>query len=177
MQLKFKKFARRVNARTIPCVSKGVLNVRTLVNFATATAFAAFGLVAGPVSAGPAADRMADCLVRKTTGQDRIDLVRWIVLAYSKHPDVAIFVETDPRAEDGIQQTTGALFSRLVLTDCPTETKVAFAEERETAFEVAFGVLGEVAAEELMRDRSVNDAIVGFFDFVDFDQVDRLLAP
>ena len=124
--------------------------------------------------AGQATDSMTDCLVKLTTGQDRIDLIRWVMLAFSKHPDVATFVRTDPAIDAGIQMRTAAIFTRLVVEDCISEAKVALKSDGEAAFGAAFQILGQVAASELMRNPKVGASIDEFLEYLDEDKINNL---
>ena len=119
-------------------------------------------------------EKLGDCLVRKTTGQDRIDLVRWIVLAYSKHPDVSNFVQTDATAEENVHQNMGLLFTELVAERCKLEARTAF-QSGNAAFEQAFTTLGQVAAEELMRSKEVNSTIADFVKYADQKKIEAAL--
>ncbi|WP_282062710.1 hypothetical protein [Roseobacter litoralis] len=133
-------------------------------------------IVFGSMSAaGPATDRMADCLVKQTTGQDRIDLVKWIVLAYSKHPDVATFMNTTSGVDEGIQRETGRIISSLIIERCNEATRKALSEDGDSALEQAFMFLGQVAAEELIRAKQVNNSLMEFIEYVDLDHLEKSL--
>ena len=131
-------------------------------------------VLAAPVMAGPATDRMADCLVKNTTGQDRIDLIRWTVLAYSKHPDVASFITADPEIEQSIHARMAELFTVLLVDRCKAESKAALAADGNIAIEKAFEVLGGVAGGELFLSEDVNAAITTFAQQVDEDKIMEL---
>ena len=123
--------------------------------------------------AGPSTDQMADCLVKRTTGQDRIDLARWAVLALSKHPDVSAFVVVDESIDEEIQRSMSELFERLVFSDCSEETKNALKDDGSVSFKNAFTVLGQIAAAELMRRPEVTKSINGFLNYVDTAKLEK----
>ncbi len=120
-----------------------------------------------PARAGVYTDDLAKCLVSKTSPSDQKLLVFWIFSAISLHPDVQAFanITSEKRAEGDMK--LGALYNRLLLSDCRTELTRALKYEGTNAIEPAFSVLGQVAMRGLMGDPSVGKSmtnISGFFD-------------
>ncbi len=132
-------------------------------------------LAATPLAAGPKSDAMGQCLVASTTGADRIDLVRWIVLAYSKHPSVSDYVTTDPEKDEEVERRMAALVERLVVDDCADASRAAFTDEGPLAMQSAFEALGRVAGVELLNDRAVMEAVSGFARHLDQDRLNEVL--
>ncbi|MBE1283584.1 MAG: hypothetical protein GJ676_09770 [Rhodobacteraceae bacterium] len=127
------------------------------------------------VAAGPATDRFAKCLVEKTTRQDRADLIAWMVVGLARHPEVQGLVSQKPNAEQQTAQRMADLFSDLIVKRCPTQAKAAFSEDEDAAFEAAFNVLGEVAAEDMLNDRRVWNSLLMFADLLDEAEIAEAL--
>ncbi len=145
---------------------------RLLMSFVAAAAICAPGLS----HAGVFADGMSKCLVDSTDDADRRALVIWIFSGMSAHPDVASYVTITPVQREGFNQRGAALMQRLLITNCRAETVAALKNEGTTAFQQAFGVLGEVAMEGLMEHESVNAAMAGLAAAVDQKKLEALFA-
>ncbi len=136
---------------------------------------AVFG-IGCPVSAGPYSDKMSTCLVEKTTSAEKISLVRWMVVGYSRHPGVTDIVEIDETAAEANTRGIAALFSALLLDRCTAETRAALKYEGEVAMENAFRVLGDVAGRELLENPQVDKAIGEFTNHLDEDALADLFG-
>jgi hypothetical protein len=138
-------------------------------HFAVAAGIAlALGPVAAPpVAAGPAVDALSSCLVMNTSGADRVLLMRWVLFAFSAHPQAGQSVTVDPAQLAVIDQDLATLFMALLTERCQNETRAAFQAEGGAAFEGAFAILGQVAAQELSLAPEVNATMTGFLKYVD----------
>ncbi len=131
-------------------------------------AILAIGLpAAGQVFAGPAQDALTTCLTTKTTAEDHVVLADWVFSIISLHPSVASMASiTDAQRED-INKKTGALYTRLLTTDCGPELKVAVKTEGTNSVEAAFSSLGAIAMQDLMSDPKVQAGATGLGQYVD----------
>lgn len=120
-----------------------------------------------PAAAGPAVDTLANCLVMNTSGADRVLLIRWVVFAFAAHPEAGRAVAVDPAQVGPTNLAVADLFMALLTERCPAETRAAFQAEGQMAFESAFGVLGEVASQELTLAPEVTAAMTGFLGHID----------
>ncbi|MBE1291608.1 MAG: hypothetical protein GJ677_03870 [Rhodobacteraceae bacterium] len=125
--------------------------------------------------AGSATDKLSDCLVKQTTGQDRIDLLQWIVLAYAQHPDVNYVVTPHQETQVPSDKKVAALVEQLLTNRCLVQTREAVATDGDIALEAAFSVLGEVAALELMNNPKVNERVLGFAKYLDEQRLSAVL--
>lgn len=125
-------------------------------------------------SAGEATDRLSVCLVSNTTHEENISLVRWIVTAYTAHPDVSDLANPSRSQITKVNKDLAQIFERL-LTTCKSELRTAFIVDGEYAIEASFTVLGEAAGHSLLTDRSVNAALEGFIPFMDMSIFEELL--
>ncbi len=145
-----------------------------LIGFSRVVSVIALIATGSNVSAGPATEKMADCLVKQSTGQDRIELVRWMVLGYSKHPDVAPVITAQQGFGEEVQSNVADVFSKLLLEHCNEETRAALKQEGQLAMENAFEAFGRIAALELAQDRAVNEYLTGFAQYLDQGKIAEL---
>lgn len=145
-----------------------------LRNFFRVTSVLLLVTAGGNALAGPATQKMADCLVKQSTGQDRTDLMQWVVVGYSEHPDVAPVVTKVEDDAETYQRNAAQVFSKLLFEKCNEETRVALKEDGEIAMQNAFEALGRIAALELAQNQSVNEYLVGFAKFLDQKKIAEL---
>jgi hypothetical protein len=130
-----------------------------------------------PLVAGPYADDMAKCLVTSTSTEDRTLLVRWIFSAIALHPELASMSAISPQQRDTITKNAGALFQRLLLESCKSETQQAVQNEGPYAIQYACQVLGQVATRGLFTDPQVMEGMKSLGKDVDEEKLKALLAP
>lgn len=121
----------------------------------------------GLAHAGVYSDDMARCLVSSTSSKDKTDLVRWIFANAALHPDVANVSSVSAEARDKLDRDIAALLERLVTDVCRKQSDEAFRYEGATAFQDSFGVLGQVAMQELMSNKDVANGFQTFAKYLD----------
>jgi hypothetical protein len=131
----------------------------------------------GPAAAGPFADDMAKCLVKSTSNEDRTLLVRWIFSAITLHPDLTSLSSITPQQRSDITAKAGALFQRLLLDSCKSETQQAVQNEGQQTIQYAFQVLGQAATRGLFTDPHVMDGMKDLAKNIDEDKLKALFAP
>jgi hypothetical protein len=120
-------------------------------------ALALAGLFAAtPSMAGIYADDVTRCVVKATSDQDRLDLVRWIYAAMSLHPDLKTMANVTAEQRAQFNQTMSVLVTRLLSKDCHKETVEAIKYEGTSFLEATFGSLGEIAMRGLMANQEVS---------------------
>jgi hypothetical protein len=112
------------------------------------------------VQAGVYSDDLSRCIVRSSTADDRLMLMKWIFSAISLHPAVQPMTSVTPEQRDLLAQQAAALTSRLLTSDCRAETVAALKYE-SSAFQGAFELLGRVAMSDLMTEPSVASGVGG----------------
>lgn len=128
----------------------------------------AFLLFCSASQAGVYADDMGKCLVASTSPQDKAALVRWIFATAALHPDVASIASVSAATREEMDRNIAALFERLVTDACRQQTIEAVRYEGAAlAFHVSFGMLGQVAMQELMSDREVSASFDNFTQYLD----------
>lgn len=121
-----------------------------------ASAIALTGLFAAlPASAGIYADDVTRCVIKATSDDDRLALVRWVYAAMSLHPDLKTMANVTPEQRIEINQNMSTLVARLLTKDCHKETVDAIKYEGGGFMEGTFKSLGEIATGGLMSDPDV----------------------
>lgn len=113
-----------------------------------------------------AGDRLGECLVLKTSGQDRVDLMKWLNAALLAHPALSS-QQYSVTEMDTIDKKTADLFTRLMTKDCKTEVENA-SEDGTDGISVGFAVLGQVAMQDLMVNQNVSQRMYKFVEYMDF---------
>lgn len=136
--------------------------------FAAATPSAAF--------AGPFSDELSRCWFDARSEADRTVLMRWTFLAVGAHPDTREMLAVTPDERRRISADVGALFTRLLLTDCRRQTIQAVRTEGAGEIETGFQVLGMAASRELMGSQEGAAVIAEMQDYLDSAGIDALMA-
>jgi hypothetical protein len=105
---------------------------------------------------------LAKCLVKSSSPDDNIVLIKWIFAAVSLHPAVQPLVALTPEQRDDLNKGAAAVFHRLVVVDCRQQTSDAIRYEGQGAFERSFNVLGGAAMRNLMGDPNVAQGLASF---------------
>lgn len=127
-----------------------------------------------PAAAAPAQDAdaqaqaqlLGQCFVDKSTGQDRIVVMRWMVGALASAPQLADVVKIDTARKTEADKQMAALFTRLITVDCAAEAKPLFKNKSSGGFETAGAALGRIAMKELMADPNASSAMGTFAGYL-----------
>ena len=125
----------------------------------------AFGLLALSTSAaaGPYNDKLAMCLVEKTTEADKTNLLRWMFAAMAQHPNVKDLTQVSEAQGEAMNKQVADLLWALMSDRCLAETRQAVKYEGDSAIGTSFEVLGRVAMQGLMSEPDVT-AYIGRLD-------------
>jgi hypothetical protein len=127
--------------------------------------------------AGPFGDDMAKCLVKSASTEDRSLLIRWIFSEITLHPDLASMTSVTPAQRDELSRSAGALFQRLLIESCKTETQLAIKNEGAKTMEYAFQILGEVAMQGIISNPKVVAGVAEITKGVDQEKLKAALRP
>lgn len=132
-----------------------------------------------PVRAGPATDALSQCLVGQTTGDERVLMVRWMIIAFASHPAVRDAITLDASKLDATNHDVAKLVTDLLTNRCVAQMKAAVAETDDPAIAIqtAFQALGGAAAREVMTAPEVMAAVSGFSKYLDKDALTSVLQP
>lgn len=125
-------------------------------------------------AAGPYSDDLAKCLVKSTTQEDRVSLIKWLFAAASRHPAVSSIANVSPAQLDEANKTIGALTMRLLTDSCRDEAQKAIQYEGLVTLQLSFQVLGQVAGQELFRSPEVASSMAGLQKYLNSDQLKAL---
>jgi hypothetical protein len=125
-------------------------------------------------AAGPFADDMAKCLVNSTSPEDRTVLVKWIFSVITLHPDLSSMSAIPPKQREDMTKAAGALFQRLLLDSCRSQTQQALKNEGPQTIQYAFQVLGQVASRGLFADPHVSEGAKDLAKYVDEEKIKAL---
>jgi hypothetical protein len=124
-------------------------------------------LIASPAFAGPATDALTACLADNTTGKDRKDLARWVFVGMASHPEIQNLSNVTQANRDDLDRILAAMLTRLMTENCVAQARSALEKDGSAAFPTAFGVMGQLAMQELMSDPGVNAAMSDFSKYLD----------
>jgi len=130
---------------------------------------AALGAIApaSPAMASPAGEALSLCLADNTTGRDRKDLARWIFLAMSAHPEIRNISNVSQAQRDDINRGMGKIITKLLTERCPAQARSAMEREGSGALQTAFGVVGQLAMQELMSNPEVTASVGEYVKYID----------
>ncbi len=128
--------------------------------------------------AGPATDNLSNCLADSTTGRDRVNLARWIIVAMSQHPAMSdISSAISAQKMDETNRAIGELYNRLMVQDCSTQLKTAVQTDGPAAVGKGFEVLGRLAMQELMANPQVAAGMAAPLKYIDSQKISKLTHP
>ena len=117
--------------------------------------------------AGPFTDDFAKCLVTKTTAQEKTDLVKWIYVTISFHPQLSQMSNLSAEDVEMANIRVADYMTNVFAYKCNDELNQAIKYEGEESVFYAFELLGELAMGELMQDQGVTAASELFIQYVD----------
>jgi hypothetical protein len=115
------------------------------------------------------------CLADNTTGKDRKDLARWIFLGIASHPEIRSLSNATAADLEASSRKTGELFTRLIAEACAKEISAAVQADGPLSLQQAFGVLGQVAIQELVNHPDVQAASSMFARFIDEKRINAVI--
>ena len=125
--------------------------------------------------AGPFTDDFAKCLVTKTTNQEKKDLVKWIYVTISFHPQLNQMSNLNAEDVEMANIRVADYMTNVFAYKCNDELNQAIKYEGEESILYAFELLGELAMGELMQDEGVTAASELFIEYVDLSIFAELL--
>lgn len=134
-------------------------------------ALSAACLLCPQAHAGEAGEALSRCLSEATTPDDRRALVRWIFSSIAVHPDLKEFTTIDAGRRQQIESESVAVFERLIVEDCTTQTRSALLQEGTEGFQGAFKTLGELAMGGVVEDAQVQASMSRLGERIDQQRV------
>ena len=125
--------------------------------------------------AATAVEALGACLADNTTGKDRKDMARWVFVGMATHPEIKSLSSATDADRVEMDKRLAALFSRLITENCPAQAKKAMEEGGTQGFGVAFSLIGQLAMQELMSDKSVAASFANFAQYLDKSKIEAVL--
>lgn len=129
-----------------------------------------------PAWAASATTNLSECLKDHSTGKDRKELVRWIFVAMSAHPDMRSLTNASDTTRQEASKSAAQLFTRLLTENCAVQTRAAVEQGGAQGMAEAFRSLGEVAMMELMSNTEVSSAISAYTQFLNKEKFEAALG-
>jgi len=111
----------------------------------------------------------------KTTTQEKTDLVRWIYVTMSFHPQLMDLSNLTADNVEMVNIRVADYMTNVFAYKCNEELKMAMDYEGEESVYYAFELLGEIAMTELMEDQGVSAASELFIDYIDVSIFEQIL--
>jgi len=92
----------------------------------------------------------------------------------SAHSTIKPYANVSSKDIDDSNRYVASLITRLMTRDCPKQAKAAFQNGGTSAFEYAFGIVGQVAMQELMTEPAVSQALGAFDKYLDKDTFNKV---
>jgi len=103
-------------------------------------------------------------------------LVKWMFGLITLHPDLTAMSSVSSKQRDELSRSVGALFQRLLLESCRSQTKQALQNEGPETVQSAFQALGQVATRGLFTDPHVMEGLKDLAKYVDDEKFKSLTA-
>lgn len=128
-----------------------------------------------PAVSATSTQAFAGCMVDTLNGKERKSLAKWIFLSISAHPEISTYSNVTDKDKLDSDKYVGALITRLLTVDCPTELVNANKAD-PMAVQKAFELVGQVAMQELMSNEDTMRALTSYAQFTDQEKINSLLS-
>lgn len=125
--------------------------------------------------ANTSTETFGNCLIDNLNGKERKELVKWLFFSIASHPELNPYLNATQNDIIDSDKYIGNLITRLLSDDCPNEMKSAVKAD-PLAMKKAFGLVGRVAMQELMRDQTVNTTMTNYFEYTNQEKIDAALG-
>lgn len=116
---------------------------------------------------GPFSDEFSRCIVTKTTSQEKTDLVKWIYVTISFHPQLKGMSKITSDDVEIANIRVADYMTNVFAYKCNNEMMDAIKYEGEESAMQAFKLLGEIAMMEIMGEQNVSYASELFIQYLD----------
>lgn len=128
--------------------------------------------------ASPAVDQLSDCLVKSTTATDKTTVLQWTFVALGNHPDLKAFSNVTATQKETLDRNLATVLQRILVEQCPTQTKAVIQAEGVQAVGESFQELGQVTGEEILKNPEIKSQLNGVLKYIDMSKlVTTFLTP
>jgi hypothetical protein len=143
--------------------------MRMKVRFAVAaviilSAQAAMG--APPLQTTAQQGSIVQCVVMRTTGADRMLTAQWLFAVMSKSPQIAPLSAVTADRTSQLNKDFARLMVRLANKDCIDQVRPLAADDLKGAFGQVGAALGQIAMQELMSGKEVDEAVEAYANYL-----------
>jgi len=128
------------------------------------------------INSGPFTDEFSRCIVTKTTSQEKTDLVKWIYVTISFHPQLSDMSNLSSEDVEMVNIRVADYMTNVFAYKCNKELIEAIKYEGENSVVTAFELLGEIAISEIMVDEGVSIASEFFTQYLDESVIAEALS-
>lgn len=132
-------------------------------------------VIGAPVLANSPTDVLATCFVDNLSGKERKNLATWIFFAVAAHPEIKSYARVSEKNINESDEYVGKLVTRLLTVDCPDQLKQAQSSD-PLALRKAFGLVGQVAMQELMTNEDVMKSLTNYAQYADKEKINKVLT-
>lgn len=130
----------------------------------------------GVTFAGPYTDKLSTCFSGNNSGKDRKQFARLMFVSMAAHPEMRDLAGPLKDAKEEASREVGKMVTRLLAENCTAQAKAVIKNEGGGSFQESFGVLGQLAMQELMSSKEVSIAIGSFENYIDKTKVQNALV-
>ena len=117
---------------------------------------------------------LGECMAQQTTGAEREHFAKWIFSIMTQHPVARPYSDISANEREIIDKQAATLLTRLITTDCSREARNTYINGGEQAVVNAFKTMGEIAMQELFRNRAVAESAENYYKYLDMDAFNRI---
>lgn len=131
-----------------------------------------------PVSyAGTHTDALSRCLVNSTSTQDKVNLMRWIMVSVAQHPNLKNNLTVNQTQLIILTKNTASIFERLLTVSCVKPMQQVLKYEGNAALRNSFETLGEVVTKDLISDPKVTQALGDYYQYINKNKIEKAVRP
>lgn len=128
-----------------------------------------------PILADSPTSALGNCLVDNLNGKERKKLAKWIFFSMAAHPEIKSYSRASAKDIKKSDRYVGELITRLLTVDCPSKLRIAHASD-PSAMKKAFGLVGQVAMQELMTNQNVMKTLTNYAQYADQEKIGKVLS-
>lgn len=120
------------------------------------------------VYAGVYSNQLTKCMVKSMDKQDKMQILRYMILICSQPPEVQDMVSISEEQERKILKNTAKLYSYLAIDSCKIFAKKALKYEGEKAFQKSFSMLGKIVLQQNLNTKRGQEMIKTFQKYMKY---------
>jgi hypothetical protein len=123
-----------------------------------------------------ATNALNSCLADNTSGKDRKDLARWVLLAMTAHPEIREVTNPLQGANEAASKQVAQLITRLLTETCVKQVQASSKAGGSNAIVSSFEFLGRLAMQEITSNKDVEASMSGVARLIDSEKLAKVLG-